>query len=117
MKVLCVCTSGNVRSVTLARLLRKRGAEALCCGVDKGFQSPTIQMLASWADVIYAQADSVNGLRLHFYNTYTDGIDSRKLEDKISTVFDVGLDDWKIPDHPDLLRRMRDMVMEDPQWQ
>lgn len=125
MKVLCVCNSGNVRSVTLGRQLKKRGAEVLCCGVDKAFKNSTIKMLANWADVIYCQKDAHGGLvghlmvgltpeildsnpevKLHFENTCR----------KIDTRFDVGPDDWKIPDHPDLHRRVRDMLMADPEW-
>lgn len=114
MRVLCVCNSGNVRSVTLGRQLKKRGAEVLCCGVDKAFQPSTIIMLANWADIIYAQKDS-EGKLSRFLSDETIG-SPHELLDKIDTRFDVGPDDWKYPDHPDLLRRIRDMIMNDKEW-
>ena len=116
MKVLCVCNSGNVRSVTLGRMLKKRGAEVLCCGVDKAYRYDTIHMLYNWADVVYAQKDSEPRLRamlsLPTLEIYSSGLESSKID----TRFDVRPDDWKYPEHPDLHRRIRDMLMSDEEW-
>jgi hypothetical protein len=125
VRVLCVCNSGNVRSVTLGRQLKKRGAEVLCCGVDKAFAADTVIMLAMWADVIYNQKDSDTKFRSMIITNFADWqrlnapdsqIDLQRVLGKIDTRFDVGPDDWKIPDHPDLHRRMREMLMSDPYW-
>lgn len=125
MRVLCVCKSGNVRSVTLARLLRKRGAEVLSCGVDKSYTTYTLRILTGWANVIYCQKDAQARLwELLTGDIPQDQLDHnpevsnyyKSLREKISTQFDVGPDDWKIPDHPDLLARMRRLVLDDPEW-
>lgn len=52
MKYLCVCEGGNVRSVTLAYILKdERGLEALAMGW-KPNSDETKQMLYEWADTI-----------------------------------------------------------------
>ena len=100
MKILCVCKSGNVRSITLARLLRHRGHEA----IGAGLKQPTLlPLLCEWAERIYAM-DREIGMQL-----VTAG-----WVEKVRTTYVVGLDDWKVPDHPDLLRRLRDLVEDHP---
>lgn len=104
MKALCVCGSANVRSVTLARLLKKRGYAIFCAGTDEEYGKEGLSMvvaLAEWADVIYSQADAADKLRAML---------PESLHEKIDLRYDVGPDDWKVPDHPDLLRRLRDLV-------
>src|SRR5260370_16058849 len=104
IKALCVCNGAHVRSVTLARLLNKRGLETLTCGVDKDFSDATIRMLWEWADVVYIQKDSMGKLFKRFPAGPLPG------NNKLDTRFDVGPDDWKVPQHPDLLRIMREQV-------
>lgn len=103
MKILCVCANGNVRSVALARLLKKRHHEAIGVGLK---QYSLVLLLASWAERIYAM-DDVIAARLHEILP----ADQAAL---VSLRYDIGPDDWKISDHPDLLRRLRDMVEADP---
>lgn len=100
MKLLAVCSSGNVRSITLARLLRKRGHEAIGCGV----RSPSLlPLLAEWADQIYPMDFEIGGQLAAMGYTI-----------KLRNTYMIGPDDWKIPDHPDLLRRLRDLVEAKP---
>jgi hypothetical protein len=111
MRVLCVCTGGNVRSVTLARLLRRRKVgEVLVCGVEKRlYADDTILMLFAWADVIHLQADSLRVLTERFARN-PDLL--APYEYKFDTSYDVGPDDWQHPDHPDLIRIYRQMLGE-----
>lgn len=110
LKALCVCNGAHVRSVTLARLLNKRGIETLCCGVDKDFSDDTIEMCCSWADVVFIQKDSLEKFRKRFGLVAETGSWLAMAYAKMDTRFDVGPDDWKIPQHPDLLLRLRAMV-------
>ena len=57
-KILCVCEGGNVRSVTLAYILKMNGIDALACGVTWN-KSETVEMLFKWADKILI-ADKAN---------------------------------------------------------
>ena len=100
MKILCVCHSGNVRSVALARLLRKRGHESIGVGIK---QTTLLPLLCDWAERIYPMDFEVGGqLSAQGYGT------------KLRSDYMVGPDDWKQPDHPDLLRRLRDLVESRP---
>jgi predicted protein tyrosine phosphatase len=116
MKILCVCNGGHVRSVTLARLLRKRGHEVLSCGVNSSYKDDTLTMLFNWAEKIIIQKDSAQKLEKRalamngsLLNSIRFGNDS-----KFDFRFDVGPDDWKVPQHPDLLAKMRKMVENIP---
>jgi hypothetical protein len=110
---LAVCKGGNVRSATLARMLRRRRFEALNCGVDGRYSDETLLMLFNWAEYIFIQRDAAEmlgkrpgwkvlmaGSKGAFYH-HEDGrsgwLDFR---------FDVGPDVWRVPDHPDLLSRL-----------
>lgn len=119
-RVLCVCKNGNVRSTTLARILKGRGHQVLVLGA-KDFALANDFVLANkedvdialamceWAEIIFCQRDSEKYL-LWIVNGHPE------LYGKIDLRFDVGVDDWKIPMHPDLLRKMRDLVDSDPVW-
>lgn len=50
-KILCICRYGNIRSVALARLLKKERFDALACGIIPNAKD-TLQMLMRWADKI-----------------------------------------------------------------
>lgn len=41
-------------------------------------------------------------------------LEDRGMGDKTDATFMVGPDDWKVPEHPDLLRRLRDLVERYP---
>lgn len=100
MKLLCVCKSGNVRSVTLARLLRHRGHEAIGVGLK---QTTLLPLLAEWAERIYPMDFEIGAELVGFGYTA-----------KLRREYMIGPDDWKVPDHPDLLRRLRDLVESCP---
>lgn len=114
-KCLCVCTSGHVRSVTLQRLLNKRGYQAISCGVDHLWSNDTLLMLFNWADKIFFQRDSYSvlqvriiqhGWKSEFYGT--------GLSLKEDFRYDVGFDDWKKPQEDSLMMIMRDLVEKFP---
>src|ERR1700676_4986840 len=50
MKILCVCSQGNKRSV-VTRFALNHKHDALACGVDVNFKE-TLAMLCKWSDVI-----------------------------------------------------------------
>jgi hypothetical protein len=117
MRALAMCNSAQVRSVTLGRLLRKRGLETLCCGVDKDFSDGTIQMCCEWAEVIFIQADSKAKFVKRFGELGPPGSWLGSAYPKMDLRFDVGPDDWKVPQAKGLLKKMRKLVMiafEDP---
>ena len=116
MRILCVCNGGHVRSVTLARLLRKRGFEVLSCGVSSGFSDDTLAMLFNWADKILIQKDSAEKLEKRALKVNGSLLSSIRFgnDSKFDFRFDVGPDDWKIPQHPDLLAKMRHLVENVP---
>jgi hypothetical protein len=100
MRLLCVCQGGNVRSVCLARLLKKRGHESIGVGLN---QKSLLPLLAHWAERIYPMDDEISkALWMLGY------------QHKMSSDYIIGPDDWHSPDHPDLLRRLRDLVEATP---
>lgn len=111
MRVLCVCNGGHVRSVTLARLIRKRGHEALVCGVNSSYTNDTLKLLFNWAETILIQKDSAAKLekRMQIDKDFGDAV-RWITHGKFDLRYDVGPDDWKVPQHPDLLKQMRMMV-------
>jgi predicted protein tyrosine phosphatase len=111
-----MCNDGQVRSVTLARLLRKRGQEVIAAGSSHNSQwsDETILMLCNWADVIYVMgSDSERALYQRITEMDISKVAARNITAKVDMRFSVGYDDWKVPDHPDLLRRLRDLVEAD----
>src|SRR5258708_3668154 len=115
MRCLTMCNGGNVRSVTLARMLRKRGHEAIAAGCDSDWSLGTIIMLTNWADVIYIMGDdSLRKLHRRMDVAEVSTVQVGMIESKISQQYKVGFDAWVVPQHPDLLRRLRDMVEADP---
>lgn len=87
-KILCVCRWGNIRSVALARLLKKEGFDALSCGVN-AMREDTKKMLANWADVILIPSEK--------YRVYFSEYEKKVFD------MEIGEDIWKDADHPDLL--------------
>lgn len=112
MKILCVCVGGNVRSVTLARMLRKRGFEAIACGVDSRWSDETILMLFSWADKICIQKDAAEKLEKRMQQKKSTLNPTLRFvgDNKFDFHYDVGKDDWEVPQHHDLVNRYRDLL-------
>lgn len=89
-RYLCVCNSGSVRSVTLARLLKKYDAETLSVGI-KDNSHETLEVLCSWADRIYvAEARMMQSIPSEYRR-------------KVSFDYVCGPDFWYTPGHADLV--------------
>ena len=89
-KILCVCRWGNIRSVAMARLLKKQGYDALAGGIN-AMQYETLDMLCNWADVIlFAMEEFMEFVPGDYYEKFID--------------MEIGHDIWKDADHPDLLK-------------
>jgi hypothetical protein len=106
-KALCICKGGNTRGVTLARLLRNRGFEAMPCGAKASAWSiATIDMLMAWADVVYPQKEAIDVLAsreggIELLQAYGSKMDMR---------FDVGVDDWNMPMADELVMILRHKI-------
>lgn len=87
--ILCVCNGGNVRSASLATILKlvynKNAINVGCLYLDR----QTISMLTEWADIIICFTDKALIL-------FPDGI-----------IFDVGEDIWHYSRHPELVEVLR----------
>ena len=92
MKILCVCGEGNVRSATLARLLKHQGHETLAAGVNRHSQE-TLKMLGDWADKVYVVEKEL----------LSQVPESDKIE-----LFDLGPDIWGEAMHPDLVKKIEE---------
>jgi hypothetical protein len=129
MRALCLCNGGNTRSSTLARMLRRRGVEALACGVNEHFGDDTILMLLDWCSVAYIQRDAVLtlGRRPNWKTmitqhlsgfpdanfTYTGELRQEYRRGYFDLRYDVGLDDWQQMDHPLLIEKFRPLLDRD----
>lgn len=116
MKILCVCNNGNVRSTTLARLLKGRGHQVLVLGAKDFCDSDDVDIdialqMCVWSDIIFCQKDSEKYLLKIMERS--EFITLSSLTAKIDLRFDVGYDDWKVPMHPHLLAKMRDLLEEE----
>lgn len=91
-KILCLCSAGAVRSVTLAFVLKyKYKHDALAASMDKNSES-TLKMLYEWADLIIAVTEGLH-----------DSIPMEYLDK--STWFDIGEDVWKQSLAPELVTK------------
>lgn len=92
-RILCVCSGGNVRSVTLAYILKRiYRYDALACGI-KGNSPYTVDYLCKWADRIVLLEE-----------TFKKGIPER-YHPKI-IVYDVGPDVWNQANHQELVDKL-----------
>lgn len=118
MRLLTVCGHGQVRSVTLARILRKYGHEVLAVGWDpKRFSDSTIRMLVGWADRIYPLCDlSAARIRERALASADLGeaTSGGAPAPDIRMDYAVGPDRWHLPDHPDLIHRLLAKVIANP---
>ena len=84
MKILCICSHGNVRSVALAYLLKTLyGYDALACGLEE-MGEETKNMLVNWADKVIILTSKFD-------------TDKMKIGKKMLYVLDVGEDIWHNP--------------------
>jgi hypothetical protein len=96
MKILVLCSAGNVRSVATAWELKKHGYDALAAGVDTN-QIDTINFLCYWADkILLAQPEMKNQIPT-----------ATEVQRKIDEGFTIGWDVWNDPTHPALRDRVK----------
>lgn len=101
MKILCLCSYGNVRSSCLARQLKDYYyQEALVAGLVANTPS-TLQMLVEWADLILivCELDPAN---------YIENFPSQKRP--LQWDFNPGPDKWQTPSHPELVAIMTEKI-------
>ena len=91
MKVLCICSAGNCRSVTTAGILKGRGYDALAAGVDANTPE-TINQLCDWADIILLATEVM------IYQLP----DKTEVHNKVKKEFIIGPDLWGVPFNPEL---------------
>lgn len=93
MKVLCLCSSGSVRSVTIAHILKHDfKIDALSAGLDTNLPD-TLKMLYQWADhIIIVEPQMLKQV-------------PQQYRDKI-ILMDLGEDVWKRSLHPDLVKKI-----------
>lgn len=100
MNYLCVCEGGNVRSVTLAYILKQeRGLNALACSWRFN-DAETLSMLYEWANKIIVMQANMKDKIPEEYQSKTE-------------VCDVGPDRWGRSLDSDLGNVIRDKLNED----
>ena len=99
MKILCICQGGNVRSVTLAYVLKYGyGIDALAAGWEPN-PPETLEMLGAWADHVFI-ADEVMREKL-----------PPALQSRAHTI-PVGPDRWFMSLHPELLEICKTLLAQ-----
>jgi len=104
VRYLTVCEGGNVRSVTLAKILKELGEEAIAVGWK--YTSPeTFSLLVEWADRIVFVDLEENISKLY------ENLPAIEYRHKVRHL-DVGEDNWGLAHHPDLVRILKERVNE-----
>lgn len=104
MKFLTVCEGGNVRSVTLAKLLKEAGHEAIAVGWK--YVSPeTMALLCEWANRIVFIDTPEN------YNELLSRLPADEYRIRVRYI-DIEEDHWGLAHHPDLVRLLKDRLAE-----
>jgi len=90
---LCVCSGGNIRSVTLAYILRRiYRYDALAAGI-KGNSSYTLDYLCKWADrIVVLEAEFKMAIPQRYHPKVV--------------IYDVGHDVWHQANHPALVDKL-----------
>lgn len=71
LHVLCVCTAGQQRSPTAARILNEReGIEARAAGLHPLAEETVRQEIVDWADVVVAMNESEDGHKTTLENNF-----------------------------------------------
>lgn len=98
MKFLCICEGGNVRSVSLAFLLKSAGQDALAASAR--FTSPaTLAMLWDWAEHVIVMSPEIVAM-----------IPAAVLQGRRLAVVDVGPDRFGSAFHPELIGMLQPVV-------
>src|SRR5712691_3544931 len=102
-KVLVLCQGGQVRSVTVAGILRygydDNKFDALAASLEKNSHE-TLNMLCMWADMIVVVEGKLMAKMPAEYLPKT-------------RLFPIGPDVWRMSNHPDLIRRIYDLNLDD----
>ena len=97
VKVLCLCSMGQNRSVVMTYLGKTYGWDALAAGVDIN-DPQTIDMLCHWADYIWiAQWDMKSK------------IENLNHHDKLINL-PIGHDIWGYNPHPDMMKKAQNEI-------
>lgn len=96
-RILCVCAGGNVRSGSLAFVLKESGADALTLGLERNSEE-TARMLTGWAELIWVAEESM--------------VECIPEADRHKVVrgFHVGADRWGYSCHPELWEMVNQIV-------
>ena len=102
-KILCVCNHGNVRSACMARLLKDSGHEAIAIGAEFTTEESMLHFV-HWADktIWMSEKKKVSDFR---------AFDTLNKENRI-IIFNVGLDKWFHPFHPELIGLCNEALIE-----
>ncbi len=92
LKILCLCSQGNNRSVAMGYLCKSYGWDSIAAGVDANSLS-TVGMLAHWADFIWIAKEEMR-----------DKIDPSVHHKIVGPC--VGEDIWGYTPHPELLDKV-----------
>lgn len=72
--ILCICTAGQQRSPTAARLLREKfGFNARFAGIHSRATQPVSQEMIDWADEIIAMNENQDGHKTFLEENFTVG--------------------------------------------
>lgn len=105
--ILTVCERGNVRSVTLATILKDQYMIDDVIPVGVKTTSPELfTTLAGWAETIF-QVGTIHGVE----KLPLSYVDEQKL-----IHLDIGLDGWRTAMHPELVTKLLDTLWALPGW-
>lgn len=103
MTILVLCQRGNVRSVTVATILKDYAGmqDVIAAGVETSTQR-TMNLLTDWADIVLVAGDvKLDGLPIYF-----------EIDIKWHKLSEIGKDIWGQAMHPELVRRCIDALKE-----
>ena len=99
MKILCICRGGNTRSVALKMILNKVGHDAIALGAERNSEETLNFLGDKWADrVIVLHPSLMKYIPKYLLNK--------------TLLLDVGDDIWGSPFHPDLQRKLVELLNE-----
>lgn len=114
--ILCLCNYGQVRSVTMARLLEKKGYQTLAVGMLNNSTDTLDRLCSAAKTVIVVNKTNVDR---RFRKDTSDSHAQMILEvldkhkDKTYICDTVGFDRWGVPMHPELVERC-ELFLESP---
>lgn len=108
--ILCLCNYGQVRSVTMSKILEERGYQSLFAGMINTHPNFLNKIIESVETVIVCNKPNVE----RKFDTDTSQDHAKMIlsvlethKDKILTCDTVGFDRWGVPMHPDLVEKCK----------